>query len=173
MISNVNSQGKELYKCVKNPHTEKGRTQLLVEKRNKQFHDLFLKIKDPISIIQFYSAIKKVYEKHLGDEDKADQWLKVLTYVYDKSYFWTEDIQGVMGLTPQQSDSILKRMGKRHMLIIEKKGAANQYSLSADGYLFLKNFSKDCITAMMKVVRNGRTGRKKITSTKKIKKVKK
>jgi hypothetical protein len=59
------------------------------------------------------------------------------------------------------------------MLIIEKKGAANQYSLSADGYLFLKNFSKDCITAMMKVVRNGRTGRKKITSTKKIKKVKK
>lgn len=159
-----------MFKASYNKNTYVGTTQLLLQKRNKQFHDLFLKIKDPYSILQFYKAIHKIYKEHFPSERKGDLCVKLLMYLYDKGFCLRGDFKSKLNFSDAQTGSVLKSLGKRHLLIIDKQ--AGTFSLSADGYLFLKNFSKESTTEMMKVVNNGRTGKKKIFSTIKKKKSK-
>ena len=129
-----------MYKFCMNPKTERGMIQLLLDKRNKQFAKLFKKLRDPVNILEFYFAIGEVYKKHFGDEEKAIDWTKVLMYARDRGYFWHSDLKEVLGLNTQQVDSVLKKMGKRHLLITDKSRHLHLYSLSAIGVLFLKDF---------------------------------
>jgi predicted transcriptional regulator len=152
-----------------NRNSEKGMTQFLLSKRNSQFSALFKKLRDPVNIVKFYLEIRKVYKKYFGNERKADIWIEVLLYVYDKGHFWKEDLTKKFGCNATTSESILKSMGKRHLLVVNKERNLYVYTLSADGHLFITNFKKDCVSAMMKVMNESRSGKKKIYSTKKIK----
>lgn len=134
----------------------------LIDKRNTQFAAVFRKIRDAYTILQAFMAIHVVYKKYFDSVQKADQWLKVLMWVYNKDHrlFYMSDLYDVLNLNKHQIKCILISMGKRGLLNSIRSRGMYMYTLTPEAHLLLQNFSKECLTAIMAIVRDGRKGKK-------------
>ena len=148
-----------MYRAHYDKNTEKGRTQLLLSKRNMQFATMFQKLRDPISILQAHNGLNKVYKKYFDNEKKSVEMLKILTYLYDKDWFFSADMKELFGLSDFTSRNVLMKMGWKKLLRKDEK--QQTYCLSAEGHLFLRNFSKESVNALCAVIKNGRKGKPK------------
>jgi hypothetical protein len=143
--------------------TEKRQLYDLIDKRNKQFSVAFRKLRDPHTILQAYIAINKVYNRHFSSIRHADRWLKLLMWVYDKEfrYFYLEELKDLFpDLQRHQHEILLRRMAQRHYINTDSTRRINVYTLTPEAHLVMQQFSKECLTEIMKIVKDGRKGKK-------------
>lgn len=154
-----------MFQPSRNPYKVHGRQYLLLEKRNKQFSDLFARLRDPFTIIQFYELMHPIFDKYFGSMNNAEKMVNVLIWANEtnRTHFFHDELCEKFNIGPTAANGILVKLDYRDLITVEKGRQPFLYRINHNGKLYLKNFAKEINTVMMQVIKNGRKGKKKAT----------